>query len=525
MNPKRWQRARQVSQYLALVLFLYLFIQTTKEGWAFLPRELFFRLDPLAAMGAALAGRALPARLLWAAVTLAVTVALGRVWCGWLCPLGTTLDWVTFRRTRHNRTSVSSQWRQVKYFLLFVTLVAALFANLTLLILDPITIVTRTLGTVVMPVWNYLITGAEVALYPVGFLQAPLEWIETTLRGNLLPAEQPFYQLNVLLALFFAAILTLNLLGRRFWCRTLCPLGALLGLTAKISWLRREVTPACTECGACASVCPTGTIEPAAGFASDPGECTMCLDCYAVCPERAVSFTGHFGLAEWHGYDPSRRQLLASLGAGVVGVGLLRTTPATARDHPWLIRPPGARENDFLSRCIRCGECMRICPTSGLQPSLTIAGWEGLWTPVLVPRLGYCDYSCRACGQICPSGAIPELTLEEKRQRVIGLAYIDENRCIPWADGRDCIVCEEMCPTPEKAIVLDDAEVVNDRGQTVIVRRPRVIRDLCIGCGICEHKCPLNGEAAIRVYVPNEFDYAELAQHTPEHIPLSRRLT
>jgi ferredoxin len=87
---------------------------------------------------------------------------------------------------------------------------------------------------------------------------------------------------------------------------------------------------------------------------------------------------------------------------------------------------------------------------------------------------------------------------------VIGQAYIDENRCIAWADATDCIVCEEMCPMPEKAIVLDEAEMLRGDGERVTVQRPRVIRERCIGCGICEYKCPVNGEAAIRVYVPSE---------------------
>lgn len=217
------------------------------------------------------------------------------------------------------------------------------------------------------------------------------------------------------------------------------------------------------------------------------------------------SIKPQLAVGEWREYDPSRRLALASLGTAILGVGLLRTTATAGRENRLLIRLPGARENRLLSKCIRCGECMKVCPTSGLQPTLPTAGWEGLWTPVLVPRLGYCDYSCNSCGQACPTEAIPRLSLDEKRQTVIGLAYIDQNRCIPWADGQDCIVCEEMCPVPDKAIWLDDQTVVGPDGETATVRRPHVIRDLCIGCGICEAKCPLNGEAAIRVYVPNEF--------------------
>jgi formate hydrogenlyase subunit 6/NADH:ubiquinone oxidoreductase subunit I len=118
--------------------------------------------------------------------------------------------------------------------------------------------------------------------------------------------------------------------------------------------------------------------------------------------------------------------------------------------------------------------------------------------------LGHCDYGCNACGQACPTGAIPPLDLETKRKTVIGQASIDRNRCIPWADNRNCLVCEEMCPLPEKAILLEEVTLQTVQGETATVRRPHVLRDRCIGCGICENRCPLNGESAIRVYAPTD---------------------
>lgn len=160
-----------------------------------------------------------------------------------------------------------------------------------------------------------------------------------------------------------------------------------------------------------------------------------------------------------------------------------------------------------MSACVRCGQCVRVCPTGGLHPALTRAGIEGLWTPVLIPRLGYCDYSCNACGESCPVNAIPTLSLEEKRVQVIGQAIIDQDRCIPWAEEQDCIVCEEMCPLPEKAIVLETVEVNRVNGDIVTVQRPEVLEDQCIGCGICEYKCPVEGEAAIRVHVPGDMQH------------------
>jgi polyferredoxin len=504
VGPKVWRRVRQVVQISALLLFVGLLLGVRQGASSFLPRDLFFRLDPLAGMSAMLAARRWIAPLALGGITLLLALLLGRVWCGWICPLGTLLDWTRLRR-RTGGGDLPGRWRNVKHALLFVSLFAALLGSLTLLILDPLTLLFRTVTAAALPALNALVTAAETALYRWGPLQSPVESFDRLVRGWLLSREQPFFQQNVLLALVFVGVLALNAIRPRFWCRYLCPLGALLGLLSKVAWLRHRVDgEACTRCGRCARVCPTGTVETLRDFAADPAECTLCLDCQATCPEGAISFRGHLGPADWREYDPSRRQVLASLGIAVAGVGLLRAAPPAGREDERLIRPPGARENAMLDKCIRCGLCLKVCPTAGLQPCLTVAGLEGLWTPVLVPRLGYCDYSCNSCGVVCPSGAIPELSLEQKRKAVIGVAYIDENRCIPWADAGDCIVCEEMCPLPEKAIRLEEKTVPNCRGEMVAVHRPCVIRDLCIGCGICEYQCPLNGEAAIRVYVPND---------------------
>jgi ferredoxin len=461
------------------------------------------RLDPLAMLSHLLASRSLLLGSSLALITLALTLAFGRVWCGWLCPLGTLLDQFSLNWWRAKRDAPSDSWRQVKYGLLLTVLLAALFTNLTLMIFDPLTILFRTLSVSVWPAMDQAVTAMEATLYKVPILRSAVSAFDGLVRPRVLPASPAFYRYSALYAGVFVGVVLLNLVASRFWCRYLCPLGALLGLVSKVGIVRRGVNGQCTQCNACAKICPTGTIRREKEYASDPAECTMCLKCLEVCPYNAVEFTPRLMPAEWETYDPSRRQALVAFGAAIAGVALARSTGSAFTGHPRLIRPPGARENNLLSKCIRCGECIRACPTSAIQPSIAEAGLEGLWTPILVPRLGYCDYSCNACGQVCSVQAIPPLSLQEKRQQVIGLAHIDENRCIPWADYRDCIVCEEMCPTADKAIKLETVDVVTPDGDLVTVQRPRVIRERCIGCGICEYKCPVNGEAAIRVYVPS----------------------
>ena len=261
-----------------------------------------------------------------------------------------------------------------------------------------------------------------------------------------------------------------------------------LGLDQKaaLQEVRRCINWSCAECTLCAQVCPMGTIEPK-NFTSHPSECTMCMDCMAVCPARVTSFRGGWISSPVHEYDPSRRQLLASAATAVVGFGLLRTGVGKSED-PFLLRPPGASpEAEFLAKCVRCDQCIKVCPRQILRPALFEAGWYGIWTPVLVPRLGGCDYDCNACGQVCPSGAIPPLPLEEKRKAVIGTAKVDFDRCTR------CMKCVKECPKE----ALEEGRVEGRKGAF-----PIVLVERCIGCGACEYVCPVEGEAAIRVNAP-----------------------
>lgn len=501
MKWRRWRRVRQGVQVLAFALYLYLLFGALHTRAAFPLADLFFRLDPLAGLASMLAARAWLGRIALGLGTLALTLLVGRVWCGWLCPLGTLLEWVRFRGAATHR--VSARWRTVKVVLLAAVVVAALLGNLTLLAVDPLALLTRTMTTTILPALNYAFTALGRLLYPLRFLRGPLLAVEGLLRGPVMPIRQPVFRQHALLGLLFAGLLALNLLADRFWCRYLCPLGAALGLLSRFSLWRPTPGRTCNRCGQCVGACRLEAIDPAQGYQPIASECTVCLDCLAGCPQTGYGFALYLR-PSWRGaapFDPSRRQLLVSAGATAVGVLLVRAGPPLSITHPTLIRPPGVNdEAEFLARCIRCGQCMKVCPTAGLQPALFQAGLEALWTPLLEPRLGHCDYGCAACGAICPTGAIPNLGLAEKRRQVLGLARVDRDRCLPWAYATPCIVCEEMCPTPQKAIRLEEATVTGTDGAPLVLQRPYVLREACIGCGICEAKCPMEGEAAIRVY-------------------------
>ena len=198
---------------------------------------------------------------------------------------------------------------------------------------------------------------------------------------------------------------------------------------------------------------------------------------------------------------------MGSLAAGVVAVPLFRSGDTFGVNHsPFLIRPPGSQpEKNFLERCIRCGQCMRVCPNNALHPTILEAGFEGLWTPYMIPKIGYCEPTCTLCGQVCPTGAIQELAFEEKvgdednQPMRMGTAFFDRGRCLPWAMATPCIVCEEWCPVSPKAIYVQEEMAIDTEGNEVRVQRPRVDPALCTGCGACEYACPVFDRKAVYV--------------------------
>jgi len=509
LNPyKNWVILRKAVQWIALVGFLTLFITAPLHNWPSQLTNLPMRLDPLLMLAGSIASRSFLTGSAIALSVVVLTLLFGRAWCGWLCPLGTVLDLfplrVTNRKASPEPPSLGPQgsFRRWKYILLLLILGMAIFGSLNLLYLDPLTIMQRSFNSAFWPALDRIVTASESTLVSIPFLESPVMQFDSWVRPLLFPVQPIFARSAALFAGFFVGIVALNLITRRFWCRYLCPLGGLLGLLSKFALFRRQVSEDCKGCKLCSTACPTGTIDPERGYTSDPAECTMCLDCLEVCPRSDIAINLKPAVAPWNpAYDPSRRQALFSLAAAAASVAVYQSDWLHAQPSPFQLRPPGSMEEDILSRCVRCGECMRICPTGALQPTLSEAGFEGFWTPILLPRLGYCDFACNACGGVCPTQAIPPLSLEEKRQTVIGKAYIDENRCLAWADHTDCIVCEEMCPLPDKAIQLSEQLVESMDGAQKMIKLPRVLRERCIGCGICEYKCPLAGESAIRVRV------------------------
>jgi len=504
-RPRSLHRYRRQFQIVFLLLFLGLLTLTFWPlGTIFLGG--FLLADPLLAINS-VANGVIRWELLLAIPVLISPLFIGRAFCGYVCPMGFMVELFGPRKERHPGAVSRGILRRVPLFTLVTVFFLILFGSAVFLVFDPLSLFTRTATTLVYPAVDRGLRLAGDALYLAPPLRDGVDSVTGVLTGRLVFANGLTYTLQLVMLATFVGILAVSWWERRLWCRHLCPLGALLGLVGRAAVCGRVVDErACSSCEACTAACPMDAVRDG-GVSTDCSRCQLGLECADACSRGAIRW-GRRPRKQYE-FDPSRRALLKASGLAFVGGFFLFTGLGRIQRNVRLIRPPGARmELDFLSTCARCGQCLKVCPTNVIQPAVFDAGIEGFFTPQMDFRRAYCDWNCNECGKVCPTQAIRELSLEQKRLKVIGRAYIDRNTCIPWAENRDCLVCQELCPTPTKAIVFRSEAVEqptgtagtgSGSGQTATVKLPFVVPELCIGCGICEFNCPVANEAAIRV--------------------------
>ena len=531
MTGSRLPQLRRISQVFFLLLFLALLVSTSLHSMVGTtsdihlrgPVRLFFEWDPLVALANALASHALYRGLLWSLVILLPTLFLGRFFCGWICPMGTLQHFVgnmpseAKRGKQRIEANRYKRWQTVKYVVLIAGLVAACFGSMAIGWLDPFSLLVRSLSLSILPAINFAVRAilAPLESSHIAAIKATGGIIHAALQFLVLDFRQAHFAQGLVLGVLFVAILAASLRITRLWCRSICPLGALLGTVSRWSVLGLHKDPdSCDKCNRCLMHCQGGD-DPIGGAPWRKAECLMCMNCVGSCPHDSLQFRFFRPTAgkmeEVASPDLGRRRTLTGIAAGAVAVPLMRANTGMGKSrNERLLRPPGALdEPEFLSRCIRCGECMKVCPNNSLQPTLVEAGLEGLWTPSVVPRIGYCEPSCVLCSEVCPTGAIWQLTPKEKGWVVgvggqnqpirLGTAFYDRGRCLPWAMATECIVCEEWCPVSPKAIYVEEAQVMDSAGNVKTLKQPRVDPSRCVGCGACEYACPLQEHPAVYV--------------------------
>ncbi|MGA2914578.1 MAG: 4Fe-4S binding protein [Sedimentisphaerales bacterium] len=554
---------RKISQVFFFALFIWLCIVMSVgekffqlRGWSV---NIFLHLDPLAAISTTLSTHRLYAPLLWSVLTIILTILIGRFFCGWVCPFGSLHQFISHLSHRNKKpldlVSLHKyrKSQNIKYYILIIFLIAAALPqlqNLQIGPLDPIPLFTRTVNLLLLPVVDNSV--------------------------NLLSATDRYFRTAPLILTVFLVFVLLNFVIPRFFCLHICPLGALFGLLNRFALWRITRNSNCTDCKLCNAHCQ-GSCQPSEMLKQS--ECILCLNCLDDCKFNAIDFNTVSSDTVQVSPDLSRRGFLAAVFTGLLAMPAFKLL-AAAKDSDGIVRPPGAlSENEFIKRCLKCGQCMRICPTNVIQPAGIEHGIINLWTPVMNNRIGSsgCQLDCVACGYMCPTAAIRPITLAEKLGKgnfegkgliKLGTAFVDRARCLPWAFNTPCIVCQENCPVSPKAIytriifanvsdtlriknVQDNkiqieednlspqkfstgdyycqfssagktapAKIISNTADTIQIspdssltmsqvtaeiqiqirlQQPFIDPALCIGCGICQHECPVSGIGAVFV--------------------------
>ena len=493
---------RRSSQIFFLGAFIYVLWSTTYPLKGLLPPETFFKINPLIMILTSISERIFLTGVASSLSMIFLALILGRFFCGWMCPLGASIDIASHFNKKFipPGDAANKKIRPVKFYILGLVSVLALIGIQAAWIFDPMVIMARFVSLNLIPTITLIFNDIFVLAIKTFKLYGPVYDLYRQLKVSLLGAKIFYFSHSGFIFLFFLSILAGSFFIKRFWCRAICPLGATYALAAKFAPLQREIEK-CTRCLECKSACRMGAIKDDLGYIK--GECVLCMDCIYDCPAHITRFKFKSKNSERDtpktsdtikNGEISRKDFLFLLFSSLFLFGFRKGQ--TLSGEGCVVRPPGAlKEEKFLNSCLRCGNCMKVCITNGLQPVMLQCGLQGIWTPRLVPEIGYCEYNCTLCGNVCPTNAIPRLSLNEKRNTKLGTAVIDRSICLPWAKKSQCIVCQEHCPVPSKAIKLESEETGGNN-----LLRPYIDTYLCIGCGICQNKCPIRPQRAVKVY-------------------------
>jgi polyferredoxin len=427
-------------------------------------------------------------------IILLVTVLFGRVYCSTLCPLGTLQDIViriAKRINKRRRFKFKEQHYFMHYSLFVLTGIFAFFGSVILLnLFEPFSNYGRILSNLMNP---FVALVNNVLVYIL------------SLFGSMFLFQIPILHVNpisVLASLSFLVLVTyLSYRHGRLFCNLLCPAGALLGLLSRFSFFKIVIDKNnCKECGLCERVCKANCIK-SSSKEIDFAACIGCFNCIDACPTIGMSYQKRWkklpklsNEADVGRRNVLRISVLPALGMLLPVIGVEnaggRSQNGFNENRKYPISPPGSLGVErFSSLCTACHLCVSSCPTQVLIPSFLEYGITGVFQPKMNYEASYCNFDCTFCSQVCPTGAILPLDLSSKQAVQIGKVQYVREDCIVVTKNKDCGACSEHCPT--KAVYMVPY------GESLMI--PEINDEICIGCGACEHACPVQPDKAIYV--------------------------
>ena len=436
-------------------------------------------------------------------VGLAVlTFIFGRIYCSVICPLGVMQDlfgWLG-KKAKKNRYTYSKEMKWLRYAMLILFVAGCLAGIGTIIeLLAPYSAFGRIATMLLQPLWmlgnNVLASIAEhyesYAFYGVDV------WMKSL----------PVFSIALITVVVLAVLAWRN--GRTY-CNTICPVGTVLSFISRFSLLKIHFDEdKCKNCSLCTKNCKAACID-FKNHQVDYSRCVVCGDCIESCKFGALKYswktsqtskTSETSETSQASVDPSKRAFLlasamvttAALAqeAKHVDGGLADIIEKKAPERQTPVVPPGARSlKNMTQHCTGCQLCVSKCPNDVLRPSMDIAN---LMQPVMSFEKGYCRPECTRCSEVCPAGAIKLIDKEEKSGIQIGHAVVAADFCISALGEAECGNCARHCPAGAIEMVPSDPD--DDLSPSV----PAVNEARCIGCGACEHLCPVRPLSAIHV--------------------------
>jgi len=428
-------------------------------------------------------------------IVLFLTALFGRVYCSSICPLGTMQDLISHlakkfnRKKRYKYTKPNNAFRYsfLAAFLIFYFSGSIYLVNL----LDPYSNFGKIISNLARPAYigvnNSFVWAFEKLdlywLYPYDF------------RG--LPVVSLFFAFTFLAIVFF-----LSYKHGRLYCNSVCPVGTILGLISRYSLYKIKIdNDNCKGCGICERVCKANCIDMNKEDRKvDSSRCVACFNCFDVCPSAGIHYVRNkkekFIVAEK--VDESKRNFVATsliylIGLTSASLAQVKIVPKKLSKIPINkknpVSPPGSKSIEFFKdRCTACHLCVTACPTQVLQPSYLEYGFLGMMQPTMDYNKSFCNFECKICTEICPTGALQSLNLDDKKLVQLGKVNFVQDNCIVYTENTECGACSEHCPTKAVSMV-----------PYKNLLAPKTNPDICIGCGACEYACPVKPYKAIYV--------------------------